>query len=174
MGAKDDIPKSTGNSKAVFIVHEVVLKVVLLQLLPVSWQRFVVEEIMCQIIADIPEYAATEDSGCDGPIPKEYGMRQFPEWRCEEKKEGWWHDQSELIHGKVVVDTMQEKMQCKRHTVVREKSGHHSQYRKPRRRTTLTYQDETKICATNILLWSTGIGRGASMLPLRIRLKSHP
>jgi hypothetical protein len=151
-----------------------VLEVVLLQLLPVSWQRFVVEEIMCQIIADIPEYPATEDSGCDGPIPKEYGMRQFPEWHCEDKKEGWWHDQSELIHGKVVVDTMQEKMQCKRNTVFREKSGHRSQHRKPRRHTALTYQDETRTCAASILLWSTEIGRGASMLPLRIRSRSLP
>ena len=42
LGAKDDIPESAGHTKAVLIVHEVVLKMVLLQLPPVRWQGSVV------------------------------------------------------------------------------------------------------------------------------------
>lgn len=37
LGTKHLIPEATRNTKAVFVVHEVVLQVVLLQLLPVCW-----------------------------------------------------------------------------------------------------------------------------------------
>lgn len=74
LGAKDDIPEPTSNSKAIFIVHEMVLEVVLLQFSPVRRQSLVVEEVMSQVIADVSEDATTEHSSCNMPVPIEQGV----------------------------------------------------------------------------------------------------
>jgi hypothetical protein len=81
-GPKDDIPKAASNSETILIVHEVVLKVVLLQLSPVRWKRLMVKEVVSEVIAYIPKYSTTEDSSCSVPIPEENCMCEFPEWYC--------------------------------------------------------------------------------------------
>ena len=82
LGAKDDIPESAGHTKAVLIVHEVVLKMVFLQLPPVRWQGSVVQEVMCQVVADITEYSSAKHSCANVPIPVEDLMCELPERYC--------------------------------------------------------------------------------------------
>jgi hypothetical protein len=80
--AKDDIPEAAGNSETVLIVHEVVLKVVLLQLSPVRGKRLMVKEVVREIVTYVPKYTTTENSSRNVPIPEEDGMCEFPEWYC--------------------------------------------------------------------------------------------
>lgn len=98
LSAEDTVPESRSHPKAIFVVHEVVLQMILLELSPVGGQVAVVEEVMCHVVTDITKYATTEDGRGDIPIPKEYKMGQFPEWCCEHYQEGWWHDQPESVH----------------------------------------------------------------------------
>jgi hypothetical protein len=128
LSAKDDIPEPTGDSEAIFIVHEVVLKVILLQFSPVCRQRLVVQEIVSQVITDVSKDAAAEDSGCNMPIPIEDCVGQFPERGCKRDKESWRHNQPEFVHRKIVVDAVKEKVQRKCYSVIREKSEDRSQY----------------------------------------------
>ena len=62
------------------------LEVVLFQFSPVRRQRLVVKEVMCQVVADVAEDAATEDRSGNVPVPVEHGMRQFPEGCCKSKE----------------------------------------------------------------------------------------
>jgi hypothetical protein len=45
-------------------------------------------------------------------------MCQFPERSCKDDEEGWWHDQSKFVHGKIMVDAMQQKVQRKSDPIV--------------------------------------------------------
>jgi hypothetical protein len=80
--AKDDIPEAAGNSEAVLIVHEVVLKVVLFQFSPVRGKRLMVKEVVCEVVTYVPKYTTAENSSRSVPIPEEDGMCEFPEWYC--------------------------------------------------------------------------------------------
>jgi hypothetical protein len=55
------------------------LKMILLQLSPVRWQGSVVQEVMSQIVADVPENSTTEGSCRHVPIPKDNGVSESPE-----------------------------------------------------------------------------------------------
>jgi hypothetical protein len=79
-GPEDDIPKAASNSETILIVHEVVLKVVLLQLSPVRWKLLMVKEVVSEVVAYIPKYSTTEGSSCSVPTPEENCMCEFPEW----------------------------------------------------------------------------------------------
>ena len=92
MSAKNDVPETTGNSETVLIIHEVVLEVVLLEFPPVGGQGLVVEEVMGQVVTDVTEDTATEDSSCNGPVPVENGVCQLPERRGKSEEECGWHD----------------------------------------------------------------------------------
>lgn len=74
LGAEDVVPKSTSYPETIFVIHEMVLEVILLQLGPVRRQGLVVEEVMRQIVAYISENTATEDRRCNMPVPIEHGM----------------------------------------------------------------------------------------------------
>ena len=80
--AKDDIPEAAGNSETVLIVHEVVLKVILLQFSPVRGKLLMVKEVVREIVTYVPKYTTTENSSRNVPIPEEDGMCEFPEWYC--------------------------------------------------------------------------------------------
>lgn len=74
LSAEDAIPESASDPKAIFVVHEVVLQVVLLQLSPVGWQSFVVQEIMGNVVADVPKDATAVNSRSNMPVPVENGV----------------------------------------------------------------------------------------------------
>jgi hypothetical protein len=106
LSAKDHVPKTAGNSKAILVVHEVVLEMVLFQLSPVCGKCFVVEKVVCHIVADVSKDSTAEYGGRGVPIPKEEGVCQLPERGCQSQKQSGRHDQSEPIHWKIVMDTM--------------------------------------------------------------------
>ena len=69
-----------------------------------------VQEVMRQVVADISEDATTENSGRGAPVVEENGVRQLPEGsrKCHEQR--WGHHKPQLIHGKIVMDAVQEEM----------------------------------------------------------------
>jgi hypothetical protein len=69
-----------------------------------------VQKVMGHVIESVSEYATTESSSCCVPVPEDEGMCEFPERRGKYDKECRWHDKSVLVHGKVVVNAMKEKM----------------------------------------------------------------
>jgi len=111
-GAKYRVPEAARNSETIFVIHEVVLKVILLQLSPIRWQSLMVQEVVRQIVADVTEDTAAEDRGSDRPIPVEYSVCKFPERNGKSGEEDGWHDQSELVHRKIVMDTVKQKVSC--------------------------------------------------------------
>lgn len=117
--AEDDVPELAGDTEAVLVVQEVVFQVVLLELLVPQRQILMVQEVVCHVVACVAENAATVDCRRDVPIPKEDGMGEGPEGsgkHCEKRRR---HDETVLVHGQVVVDTVQGKMKGDADAVVR-------------------------------------------------------
>lgn len=81
--------------------------------------RFVMQEVMGQIVTDVAENSSTEYSyGCV-PIIEEYRMGELVKRGCEDDEESGWHDQAVFVHGKVVVYAMKEEVGRDSNTVVR-------------------------------------------------------
>jgi hypothetical protein len=68
------------------------------------------QKVMSEIVTHISKDAAAEDGCCGVPVVEEDCVGELPEGRCECNEEGGWHDQSIFVHGKVMMDTMEEKM----------------------------------------------------------------
>lgn len=79
-----------------------------------------VQEVVRQVVANVAEDATTVDCGSSIPIVAEDGMCQFPKWRGQHDKQRRRHDQSVLVHGKIVVDSMKQKVQSNEYAVIRE------------------------------------------------------
>lgn len=120
---KDAIPKATRHAKAIFVVEEMVLEVILLQLLVPQRKVLVVEEIVCQVVADVAENAAAIDGCSHIPVPEEQRMCDPPEGRGQNDEERRWHDQAVLVHGEVVVDTVQQEVRGDAPSVIRQVSN---------------------------------------------------
>lgn len=60
-----------------------VLQVVLLQRAVPRGQVAVVQEVVCQVVADVSEDASAVERGSCVPVVEENGMCQFPEGRGE-------------------------------------------------------------------------------------------
>lgn len=67
LGPENGIPELAGDAKAKFIIKEVMLKMVLLELLVPERQVFVVQEIVRQIVANIAKDATTVHCRCGIP-----------------------------------------------------------------------------------------------------------
>lgn len=78
---------------------------------------------MSQVVANISKDSTTENGRSHRPVPVENGMCKLPKGGCECKEQCWRHDESELVHRKIVVNTMKEEMGSKSNTIVREESG---------------------------------------------------
>ena len=119
LSAKHAIPESTRDAESVLVIREMMLEVVFLELLviarqPVSllisfdvlrslhqeqvYSLAMMQKVMRQIVADVSEDTTTIRRHSRVPIVEEYCMSQFPEGRCEDDEEGWWHDQAVAIH----------------------------------------------------------------------------
>lgn len=83
---------------------------ILLERLVERWELSVMKEVMSQVVADVTENPSAEYGCSYVPIPVENSMSKLPKWECENKEQGWWHDQSQFVHGKVVVNTVEEEM----------------------------------------------------------------
>lgn len=75
---------------------------------------------MGAVIAHISKNAATVCSRSCVVVPEDDRMGKFPERSCQDSEEGRRHDKSVLVHGKVVVNTMKQKMCCDGNAVVGE------------------------------------------------------
>jgi hypothetical protein len=80
------------------------------------------EEIMGHVVADVPEYSSTIHRCSRIPIIKEDSMCQLPEWGCKDEEQRRGHHESILVHRKVVMDAMKEKVCCKADAVIWEVS----------------------------------------------------
>jgi hypothetical protein len=81
-----------------------------------------VKEIVGQVVADVPEDTTTEDRSAHVPVPVKDLVRQLPEWSGQHNEKGRRHDQSELIHRKVVMNTVKEEMESQGCSVVWEEA----------------------------------------------------
>lgn len=79
----------------------------------------VVQEVMGEIIADIPKDAATEYRRGRVPVVIEDCVCQLPERSSQKHEQCRWHNKTILIHREIVVDTMKQEVQSKTDTVVR-------------------------------------------------------
>lgn len=70
----------------------------------------VVEEVVGHVVASVSKDATAIRSCGSIPIPEDDAMCEFPEGRCKYDKQCGWHDQSVLVHGKVVVNAVEQEM----------------------------------------------------------------
>lgn len=73
---------------------------------------------MRHVVARIAKDATTVGSHSSMPVPEDDGMGERPEWGCERDKQSGRHHETVLVHGEVVVDTVEEKVQGDSNTVV--------------------------------------------------------
>ena len=66
----------------------------------------VMEEIMGDIITDVPEYTPAIERYCGIPVPVDDDVYQLPKRRRENDEQRRRHDEPKLVHGEVVVDTV--------------------------------------------------------------------
>ena len=85
-----------------------------------EYSLLVVEEVMRQVVADVAEDATAVDGRRGVPVVEEDGMGELPERCSEDEEECRWHDESETVHGEIVVDAVKEEVQRERHAIVRE------------------------------------------------------
>lgn len=79
-----------------------------------------VKEVVSKIVADVAEDATTVDSSSGMPAVGKDSMGKIPEGGCKHHEESGRHDQSILIHGQVMVNTMEQEVQSDANTVVGE------------------------------------------------------
>lgn len=78
-----------------------------------------VEEIVGQIIADVSEDTAAEHLHGRIPVVEENRLRQLPVGSCQYHKQCRWHDKTILVHGEVVVDAVEQEVECQAGWVIR-------------------------------------------------------
>lgn len=119
LSTENTVPELASDSKSKLIIQEVVLKMVLLELLVPERQVLVMKEVMRQVVANVSENATAVDSSCDIPVVGEDGVCKLPERCSQGYKQGWGHDQTVLVHGQVVMNTVQQKVSGDADSVVR-------------------------------------------------------
>ena len=77
-----------------------------------------VQEVMCEIIADVAEDSSAEHRRRRVPIVEEDGMSKLPEWGRKDNKQCWRHNKSVSVHRKIMMDTVKEEVSCNADPVV--------------------------------------------------------
>ena len=75
------------------------------------------------VVTYITEDPTAVCSCCGIPVIEEDGVGELVKGHGKNDEEGGWHDKSVFIHGKVVMDTVEEKMSRYAHSVVRQVSA---------------------------------------------------
>lgn len=73
---------------------------------------------MRQVIANVSKYAAAEGSSRRIPIIEEDCVREFPKGSGKGDKESWGHDEAELVHWKIVMDSVEKEMRRDAYTII--------------------------------------------------------
>lgn len=99
LGSEDAVPELAGNPESQFVVEEVMLKVIFLELLVPQWKILMMKEIVRQVVTDIAKDATTVNSRGCVPAPEEDQVCQPPKWRSKNDEQCWRHHQAVLVHG---------------------------------------------------------------------------
>lgn len=94
-------------------------QVVLLHLPHVGRQLGVVKRIVHTVIAHVHRKRSRDDAVGKG-CRREDEVGQPREGEGEDEEEEWRHDEAKAVHGQVVVDSVQEEVQCEEWTSVGE------------------------------------------------------
>lgn len=103
-------------------------KVIALELLVPEGQVLVVKEVMGHIVKDISKDTSAEDSNGHKPVPVENRMCQMPERGGQHDEEGRRHDKTVLVHGQVMMNTMEEEVHGNADSVIRDIPAYRSAY----------------------------------------------
>lgn len=103
------IPELGSDSKAKLVVLPVMLQVIDLHLLHVLGHSSVMESIMHAVVENVERVRTSNDTF--GEWRREDGVGEFEEGAGEGSKEDRWHDESESVHGKVVVNAVEEEVE---------------------------------------------------------------
>jgi len=117
-GTKNTIPEATGNTKAVIEVSKMMLHMILLQWFVIKRKVAMVEEIMGQVVANVPKNTTAINHQGSMPVVREDGMCEFIKRGGKDDEESRGHHQPVSIHRKIVVNTMKEKVQRKSNSIV--------------------------------------------------------
>jgi hypothetical protein len=79
----------------------------------------VVQEIVRQVIADVPEDATAKRCYSRVPVVIDDTVCEFPERCGEDEEHGGWHDEAVSVHGKIVVNAVEEEVKRDSDTIVR-------------------------------------------------------
>jgi hypothetical protein len=110
LSAENGVPESARDSETKLVIEKVMGKVVLLEILVPQRQVLVVKEVVRKIVADISKDTSTVGCYCSIPVVAEDGMSHPPERSSQKSEENGRHNKTVLIHGKIMVDTVEEKM----------------------------------------------------------------
>lgn len=80
------------------------------------------EEIMGQIVADVPKDTAAVYQQRRVPIVKEDRMSQLPERRRQHDKQSRGHHESIPVHRQVMMDPVKQEVETESNSIVREKT----------------------------------------------------
>jgi hypothetical protein len=132
------------------------------------------KKIVGQVVAYVSKDTAREDRRCDVPVPVEDCVCKLPKWCRQHEEQRWWHDESEPVHRKIVMNAMKKKVECESNAVVREEPDcHMSVSDRVAREMVLTCPDEIRICAECTPSKSTEKDPKANKQPLEIYLDSQ-
>jgi hypothetical protein len=93
---------------------------VLLEFLVPQRKVLVVKEVMCEIVADVSEDAATVGCSSSIPVVEEYSMCKLPERSGQSSEERRRHNKTILVHREIMMDAVKDEMKCNSNTVVRQ------------------------------------------------------
>ena len=110
LGTEDAVPETASDAKAILIVGKMVLEMVLLELLVPGRKLLMVQEVVGHVVEGVPEDTTSVSSCRSIPIVEKNGVRKLPEWCCKRGEQRGRHDQSILVHGKIVVDAVEKKV----------------------------------------------------------------
>ena len=66
-----------------------------------------VQEVVGAVVADVAEDAAAVHCDCGVPVVEEDGVGELPEGRGEDEEKCGRHDETQAVHGEVVVDAVE-------------------------------------------------------------------
>lgn len=96
------------------------LQMVLLEGLVVLGQIAVVQEVVCHVVAGVTKDTASIDGHSHVPVPVKDGEREMIKWVCQYEEQSGWHHQTVLVHGKIVMHTVQGEMQSNANAIIRQ------------------------------------------------------
>ncbi len=125
---EDAVPEPAGHTEAVLVVGEVMLKVISLEFAVIPRKAgdalahgrhlckrcakaqidspVVMQEIMGQVVTDVAEYSTAKGGHRGVPVVVEHAMCQVPERYGQDNEQCRWHDQSQTVHGQVMMNAM--------------------------------------------------------------------